>query len=184
MSSMKPWSVLKSKRLLSHRLFDIQEVSAESPYTKKIHPFIYLDSQDWVNIVPITPDHQLIMIEQYRHGSQSISLEIPGGMIDSGETAEQAAIRECIEESGYAVTELISLGNLSPNPAILNNRLHTYYGVDAHYVGTDHHSNTENTQLVKVDLDDIQGLMMSGKIDHALVCATLWRLLALRHHLP
>ncbi len=180
MSEIKPWPSIRQNCLLEHRLFDIQETTAVSPYTAKQHPFIFLDSQDWVNIVPITAQNQLIMIEQYRHGSQSITLEIPGGMIDAGEKPEVAAKRECLEESGYETKQVISLGQLLPNPAILNNRLHTFYSLGAEYVGTTHKSTTENTAVVAIDFDDVQKLMLEGRINHALVCATLWRLIALR----
>lgn len=178
MSEMKHWQAIERRHLLHHRLFEVKEVIARSPYTGKDHPFIYLDSQDWVNIVPITPQGECVLVEQYRHGSAQLSLEIPGGLIDRGEHEAVAARRECLEESGYAVTELVSLGQLLPNPAIFNNRLHCFYATDAVFVGSDHVSATEHTRVVTVNKEQLKDMLYSGHINHALVCATLWRLLA------
>ena len=182
MTAIKAWSRLSAKRLADSRIMSFCEARDKSPYTDKAHDFVYLDSVDWVNIVPITAQKEVVMIKQYRHGDQSISLEIPGGMVDANEQAMQAACRECLEETGYQVSNVREFGVLSPNPAIFNNRLHCFMaelaevseGTDANY-----HSATEKTEVVLIPIADLAQAMLSGEINHALVCATLWRFLAL-----
>ena len=183
MTVIKAWSRLSSKRLADSRIMSFCEARDQSPYTDKAHDFVYLDSVDWVNIVPITAQQEVVMIKQYRHGDQSISLEIPGGMVDANEQAMQAACRECMEETGYQVSNVRAFGVLSPNPAIFNNRLHCFVAELAETAAdayTNHHSATEKTEVVLMPIAELAPAMLSGEINHALVCATLWRFLALR----
>jgi len=97
-----------------------------SPRTGKEHDFYVLDSVNWVNVVAVTPDQKLVMIEQYRHGSNTVELEIPGGMMDAGETDPVAtAVRELREETGYEGENARILGRVHANPAILTNTCFT-----------------------------------------------------------
>jgi 8-oxo-dGTP pyrophosphatase MutT (NUDIX family) len=171
---IKKWSRLQDKVLSETRILTLMEVLDRSPYTAKEHTFCAIDCPDWVNLVPVTEQREIVMIRQYRHGSQQVTLEIPGGMIDAGEMPAAAAKRECQEETGHIVDHIVSLGVLNPNPALFGNRLHTFYG---HVVDVDdktHLSDTEKTEVELVDISRIRGYLMDGTIDHALVCATLW----------
>src|SRR5579859_2528399 len=100
---LKPWDKLSSQPLGDFRIFKIRSERAVSPRTRQAHDFIVIDSVNWVNVIAITPDEHLVMIEQFRHGSGTIELEIPGGMIDPHDSSpEAAAVRELREETGYA----------------------------------------------------------------------------------
>jgi ADP-ribose pyrophosphatase len=175
---IKSWKRKESQRLQKTRILDFCEATDVSPYTEKEHRFVFIDSLNWVNLVPITEQNEIVMIRQYRHGSQRVTLEIPGGMVDSGEEPSKAAARECHEETGYVVKTLYSLGELNPNPALFNNSLHTFYGrVSTGYRPKVHLSETEKTEVELIAVDRLKPLMLDSTIDHALVCATLWRFL-------
>jgi len=75
------------------------------------HDFYILESRDWINIIPLTDDHQVVMIRQYRHGSREVTLEIPGGLVDPGDTPKKAAVRELLEETGYQAKKWIKSGS-------------------------------------------------------------------------
>src|SRR5215469_4795117 len=79
---LKPWNKTATQLLADYRIFKLRSERAISPRTGKEHEFLVLDSVNWVNVVATTPDHQLVLIEQFRHGSKTIELEIPGGMMD------------------------------------------------------------------------------------------------------
>ena len=177
MSEIKPWRRKETSRLADCRVFTVSESVSICPRTEDEHRFYFIDSADWVNIVPITENREIVFIRQFRHGSEKITLEIPGGMVDAGEDPAVAAARECLEESGYEAKSVNSLGVLNPNPAIFPNRLHTYVAKDCRRVAEIANTSTEHTELVLVPLQEIAGLLESGEIDHALVAATLWRLL-------
>jgi len=155
------------------------ESTAISPFTGKEHPFYFLDTADWVNVVPITSENELVCIKQFRHGSEEITLEIPGGLVDPGEAPDVAGARECLEETGYEALEMTSVGVLNPNPAIFGNKLHTYLARNVRPVSEINNTTTEHTELKLVPLDQVHELLESGEIDHALVAATLWRVLVL-----
>lgn len=177
MSQIKPW-VRKETRLLADcRIFTLSESTSVCPQTRDEHQFYFIETADWVNIVPITTDNEVVFIRQFRHGNEQITLEIPGGMVDPGEDASVAAVRECLEESGYRAGRVESLGVLSPNPAIFPNRLHTYVARGCEKVAEIENTSTEHTEVELVPMDRIASLLQSGEIDHALVVATLWRFL-------
>ncbi|HIG39574.1 MAG: NUDIX hydrolase [bacterium] len=177
MSVIKRWERKETRLLADCRIFNLQESLTVSPFTGKEHSFYFIETADWVNIVPITSNNELVCIRQFRHGSEEITLEIPGGMVDVGEPAEIAAARECLEETGFEATNLQSLGVLNANPAIFGNRLHTYLATDVQLVSEINNTSTEQTELLLVPMDEVPELLVSGEIDHALVAATLWRAL-------
>ncbi len=174
---IKNWLRVKDKVLSETRIFTLMEVLDRSPYNTKEHTFCVIDSPDWVNLVPVTEKGEIVMIRQYRHGSQQVTLEIPGGMVDAGEEPVAAARRECQEETGHIVNHVSPLGVLNPNPALFGNRLHTFFGRVVDIDDKIHVSETEKTEVELVHVSHIRKLMLDGTIDHALVCATLWRFL-------
>jgi 8-oxo-dGTP pyrophosphatase MutT (NUDIX family) len=174
---MLNWLRIQSKVLNETRIFRLLQVHDRSPHTHKEHQFFVIDSLHWVNLVPVTEQGEIVMVRQYRHGSQRVTLEIPGGMIDAGECPTDAAKRECLEETGYIVDTVSSLGVLNPNPALFDTTLFTFVG---RVVGTEakvHVSETENTEVELVTIPQIKRYLLDGTIDHALVCTTLWRFL-------
>lgn len=177
MSAIKPWERKGSRLLVDCRIFNVNESVAISPVTKEEHSFYFIETADWVNVVPITANNELVCIRQFRHGSEKITLEIPGGLVDAGEQPAVAAARECLEETGYETAEMESLGVLNPNPAIFKNKLHTYIAKNVCLVAEINNIETEHTEVQLIPMEDVANLLVSGEIDHALVAATLWRAL-------
>lgn len=179
MSKIQHWNRTSTRTLAECRIFNLHEASTLSPETGKAHQFYYIETADWVNIVPITANNEVVCIRQYRHGNQKVTLEIPGGMVDAGEAPSISAVRECLEETGYQCSKVESLGVLAPNPAIFENRVHTYVARDAQLVSKIQNTATEKTEVELIPFARLPEVLMSGEIDHALVAATLWRLLYL-----
>ena len=136
-----------------------------------IHPFYVLEAAPWTNVVAVTEDGQVVLVSQFRHGVEEVSLEIPGGIVDPGETPEEAAGRELMEETGYA-GRLRPLGAVSSNPAILDNRTHLFVAEDARRVAEPQPEPDEDFEMSLVPVGEIAGLLSSGRIHHSLcVCA-------------
>jgi 8-oxo-dGTP pyrophosphatase MutT (NUDIX family) len=135
------------------------------------HDFHIIESREWVNIIPLTSDHRVVMVRQYRHGSRTVTLEIPGGLADSGDSPEEAAARELLEETGYQAERWTKIGAVNPNPAIFNNRCSTFLAQGIRKVSDLIPDQTEDIEVALIPLKDIPELIRTGKIDHAIVIA-------------
>jgi ADP-ribose diphosphatase len=172
---IKPWEKRGSQLLGDFRIFTIRSDIKRSPLTGRDHDFFVIDCVDWVNVIALTPDRQLIMVEQYRHGSNTVELEIPGGMMDPKDASpEMTARRELREETGYAGDAARIIGQVFPNPAIMSNTCHTVLIEDCrclHPVEFDH---SEDLVTRLVPLSEIPVLVATGKIRHSLVVVALY----------
>ena len=92
--------------------------------------FYVFESLDWINILPITKEKKVVFVEQYRPGTDSITLELPGGMADLNEKPINSAKRELLEETGFSSNDWSKIGWVHPNPAILNNICHTFIALN------------------------------------------------------
>ena len=172
---IEPWEKLASGRRGDYRVFTVREDESRSPKTGRSHSFYVIESSDWVNVIPMTPEGKLVFIKQYRHGTAEITLEVPGGLVDSEDaTAAHAARREMQEETGYDTDEIVYLGEVAPNPAIQNNVCYTYLARNARPLGVQRLDGTEEIEVVLVDPADVPGLVTSGQITHALVVVAFY----------
>ena len=165
---IKEWELIESKLDRDYRVFRIKAEMAMSPRTNKIGTFYTIDTSDWVNIVPVTANGEVVMIKQYRHGSKEITLEIPGGLVDD-EYHEEAAMRELLEETGYVGENVQLLGSVNPNPAIFNNLCHTYLVENVKKVAEINLDPNEDIEVIHMPIQEIPSLIEKGMINHALV---------------
>ena len=170
----KPWPLVSSRIDRSFRIFDLRMNRSVSPRTGEEHDFIVLESAPWVNVIALTDREEVVLIQQYRHGTQEVTLEIPGGLVDADEPSV-AAKRELLEETGYRGEEWIDLGYVHPNPAIQNNRCHTFLALGAKPAGTQSLDDKEDIAVVLKPLAEIPRLIREGAITHALVICAFWR---------
>jgi 8-oxo-dGTP pyrophosphatase MutT (NUDIX family) len=168
------WKVVGTERLQECKVFAVSRRMARSPRTGEVHPFFCIEADDWVNVVPVTADDQVVMVRQYRHGSRDITLEIPGGIVDPGETPAEAATRELLEETGYRAERVEPIGWVNPNPALFENRCHTFLAPGAAPVAPIQNTGLEETSVELVPLAEIPELLRKGSISHALVVAALY----------
>ena len=168
-STVSAWRRVSSELVADCRVFRVRRDRSASPRDASEHDFYCIEAPDWINIIPLTADNQVVMIEQYRHGTDEITLEIPGGMVDEGESPAEAAAREMLEETGYVAREVVYLGKTRPNPAIQNNWIHSYVARDVRFHHQPVFDTTEHTAVRLVPLAEIPALIAGGAITHALV---------------
>ncbi|MFO1477955.1 MAG: NUDIX hydrolase [Verrucomicrobiota bacterium] len=172
---IRPWQITGSKPIGDFRLFQLRADRKISPRTGREHEFYVIDSVDWVNVIALTPDRQIIMVEQYRHGSNTVELEIPGGMMDAADASpERTGERELREETGYTGENARIIGKIFPNPAIMSNTCYTVLIENCrltHPVDFDHGEDIE-TRLVPVA--ELPRLVAAGSIRHSLVAVALY----------
>lgn len=168
------WQILKTEEVQRCRVFWVERrCMREDGAGAREGDFFVIHSTDWVNVVALTEDDQLVLIEQWRHGVQARSLEIPGGMIDPGEAPLEAAARELREETGFASDRWHHLGTVAPNPAVQSNRLHTFLALDCRQIGPPQLDGMENCRLELLPFDRVPRLLAEGRFTHALVVAGL-----------
>jgi 8-oxo-dGTP pyrophosphatase MutT (NUDIX family) len=130
---MEPkWRTLSSQTRLKDRWIDVRADRCETPSGVEVNPYYVLSYVDWVHVVALTPEQELVLIRQYRHAAGDWFLEIPGGGVDARDgDIEQAARRELAEETGYTSERWQHVTTLYPNPATHTNRVHTYLAMHA-----------------------------------------------------
>jgi len=167
------WKTLKSKNILQNRIFSFNEEQVLSPKNKKF-PVWVMEVPTWINIIPVTSDNTVIMVKQYRFGNKEITLEIPGGMSEPNEDPKSAAIREMQEETGYTSENVIEIGSVSPNPALMNNQAITYLAFDVELTSIQNLDTMEDIEIVEINLEEVPKLIQNKTIDHALVVSAFY----------
>lgn len=178
MTELSAWRVMHERHLASYRVFGVTELGCTRADTGQAHTFYRIESVDWVNVIPVTDDGRIVMVRQFRHGAGKETLEIPGGLVDPGETPAQSAARELLEETGWRATAIEPLGAVSPNPALFGNRLHSFLATGCVPAGDIANDHAEETLVQLVPVADLDAVLASGEVDHALVlCAFhFWRM--------
>jgi ADP-ribose pyrophosphatase len=172
---IEPWPIIDRESLGDYRIFSLRRDTSRSPQTGDDHHFFVLESPDWINVVPVTSDGQVVLIRQYRHGTEEVTLEIPGGMVDSSDSSPtETAKRELLEETGYSAREMILIGSVAPNPAFLDNHCYTYLALDARPVAKPQLDGTEDIEFELVKASQIPELVATKQITHSLVIAAFY----------
>jgi ADP-ribose pyrophosphatase len=172
---IKPWRKVSSKPVGNFRVFNIRSDLKISPRTGREHDFYVIEAVNWVHVVALTRDGKLVMIEQYRHGSETIELELAGGMIDPKDISPlEAGLRELREETGYEGTQAKVIGQIYANPAIMNNICYTVLVRDCELKHAPQLDQGEDVAVTLVDPSAIPALVQQGRIGHSLVVVGLY----------
>lgn len=165
------WETAASEQVADCRVFKVRRDTNVRISDGKRSDFYIIDSPDWVNIVPLTSRNEIVMIEQYRPGTRSTILELPGGLVDEGEVAKTAAVRELTEETGYTSEKWVRIGMSHPNPAIQSNTIHYFLALDCERTMGPSFDPNESILTRLVPESHFEGLIADGQITHALIVA-------------
>ncbi len=172
---LRDWERVRSEGGPEIPLFSVQYHWMRNPRNGELLKRLVLKTNDWVNIVPLTADGNVIVIRQYRFGAEKIVTEIPGGLVDIGEGHREAAIRELREETGYASDDWVYLGASEPNPAIHNNLCHHWLANGAVKAAEPELDEGEDIEVELISADQLLSKVQSGEIRHSLVLSALSR---------
>lgn len=128
---------------------------------------------DWCNVVAETESGELVLVWQYRFGTDRLSLEVPGGVIDAGEEPIDAARRELREETGYEAEAFELVSVVEPNPALQGNRCFTFLARGARLTAATAFDELEDLEVVLVPREHATALVDEGHVTHALVVTAL-----------
>lgn len=181
---IRPWPVKSSVPVLDCRIFRVRKDVVVNPRTGAPHEMFVCEHPNWVNAVPLTPDEQVILVEQWRHGTRSAHLETPGGLMEERETPEQCGARELLEETGYQAGPIVKLGTVHPNPAIQNNLQHYVLATGCRKVAEPILDHAEDINVRLVPLAEIPALIRAGQITHSVVIGAFYWLDLYRRRKP
>ncbi len=177
-SILPRWITKDNEVLAKTRIFSLEKSRRHEEGTQKNGEFYVLDAADWINVIAITPDNNVVLVEQFRHGSEDFELEIVGGLVEKDEAPKDAALRELREETGYVMSDesqITLMGKVLPNPAFLNNTCYTYLITNVKQVGEQKFDEHENIIVRLEPLEKIDDLIRTGHITHSLVVAAfMW----------
>lgn len=161
MNKDNPFETISTERRTSGR-FTI--VSNQVKVNGVIRPYDYLEIKEGVCVLPIYKNN-IVTLKQYRYPVQSWQWEFPGGFIDPGETPEEAAKRELLEETGYLAREMISLGVFYPSFGSTNEKIHLFEAVcsEQHACQLD---DAEVIDMMAVQYGEFEKLVASGEFKH------------------
>lgn len=171
MAPPKPWERIRTGTPTDYKILRIREDTVADPRNGSHHPRVVIESTDWVNIIPVTLDDEIVLIRQFRCGIWENTLEIPGGMVDADEPPLEAAIRELEEETGFVPGRVVQLGSVHPNPALQTNRCHSFLAIGCDRTGTLAPDSGEDIEVVLTPRRQIPRMLRDGTISHALVVA-------------
>jgi len=178
------WKEEGRKKVFEGKIFSVWESYCNPPENKKplsgpklsSHVFSLIDTKDWAIVIPVTEKEnkkQFLMVRQWRHGSKCLSLEFPGGVFEAGENPEEAAARELYEETGYKPRKIKKIGEFSPNPAIMTNRVHFLLAEDLTETGGQKLDEDEYVEALFVNEDEVINGMGKEPYVHALMGTAL-----------
>lgn len=171
---MSYWKIRSSEYLVRAPWAVLRKDVCEMPNGHIVPEYYVLEYPNWVNMVAVTENDELILVKQYRHGVKEFVLEIPGGVIDPGEDAITAARREMLEETGYAFDTATELASLYPNPATSDNKTTTFLLTGGRKVQEQDLDDQEEIDVVLVSPEEVKQLLLENKIGQALHTASLF----------
>jgi len=173
------WTEERRKQVFNCRVFSVNESYCKSsnPESNMKKPIVFsvIDAKDWAIVIPVIESpkgKQFVMVWQWRHGAKSLSLEFPGGVFEPGENPEDAAVRELQEETGYKPGKIKKIGEFSPNPAIMSNKVHFFLAEDLSS-GRQNPDEDEYVEVALVNPEDVIKGMGKEPYIHALMGSAL-----------
>ena len=179
-NTLKHWELVKSGPGPDLALFRVRYDWQRNPRSGHTVKATVLEAPDWVNVVALTPEGRLVVVEQFRFGSGEVTVEIPAGIVEEGEEHGKAAARELAEETGYSSGSWEYLGWSAPNPAYLDNRCHHWLARNAERTREPAPEVGEDLRADELSRDALRAEIAAGRFRHSLAFSALAHVFDLR----
>jgi len=170
---MIKWEKISEREIFKNPVFRISSIECYHSEKKAAHNFFLLSTLDWINVVARTVEGKIIFVKQHRLGTDEITIETPGGLIEDGEGPENTAARELLEETGYRAGSMKLLKKLAANPSIQNNMIYFYFADSCVPFSGQNLDEAEDIEVATLSEEETLSMMDSGEINHTIVTAAL-----------
>ncbi len=184
---IRPWRRLGSETVLSDRWITLRADDCELPGGQRLNPYYVLEEKDWVQVYAIAPDSRVLTVRQFRYAGNAICVELPGGIVDPGETPLAAARRELLEETGFEAASWTQVAMVFANPARQTNHVHIFLAEGLAEGGPQHLEDSEELEHELMEVSAIKARIRDGSFSQALHIAGFYlcqEFLATRAVLP
>lgn len=175
MDKKKTWEVIQSEPGPDLKLFRARFDHIRNPRNQAVERMVILEGADSVNVVPVTPDGQIIFVRQYRVGIGQETLELPGGLIDPGEAPREAVMRELAEETGYTSAQWTALGIIASNPVFMDNYIHHWAAQDVRWNAPQRLDDGEAIALEQYPVHEAERMLCAGEFLHPHTISCLYQ---------
>jgi len=172
---MRPWKKLDSKQLVDDRWLRMTADRCELPNGVVLDPFYVVHERDWAQVFALNSEGLLLVVRQYRYAANTTCVELPGGVVDSGEEPLAAAQRELLEETGYTSVEWERVGSMFANPGRQTNRIHIFLARNVFSTGGQRLEASEDIEHSFVSIAEVEEAIESGEFSQALHIASFYR---------
>lgn len=169
------WQTLESEYLIKRPWLTARKDKVKLPDGRTNSEYYVLEYPDWVNVIAITTDDNIILERQWRYALGETSLEIPAGVIEKGESPLVAAKRELAEETGFTGGKWVELMTIAPNPSTNNNRCHCFLAQGVSHTEAQHLDDTEDLEVLLKPQSEVFSMLRQGLFCQAMMVAPLWR---------
>ncbi|MBR6249103.1 MAG: NUDIX hydrolase [Muribaculaceae bacterium] len=175
---IKKWTTLESRYIIQRPWLTARVDKVQLP-DGRINPEHYvLEYPEWVNVIAVTTAGQMVLVRQYRHAIDEVLLELCAGVCEAGETPEQAARRELLEETGFAGGSWREIMTIGQNPSICDNITHCFLAEGVERVADQSLDESEDIEVVIMSRDAVRAMLDRNEMLQALMAAPLWRYFA------
>jgi ADP-ribose pyrophosphatase len=163
---VQKWTVIERNYIYKTPFGNLRSDKVVLPNNQVIENYYVNEYPDWVNIVAITKNYEILLVKQYRHGCEDFFIEIPAGKVDEKEDSASAVMRELREETGYTSdVPPLKLGRFYTNPAVSNNTITTYFIKDCYKISEQKLDPTENVELLVIPVSEFEKMIKEGVIN-------------------
>ncbi len=171
---MQAWKRLSSRNLIEHRMIKVRQDTCELPGGRIIDDYYVVEEADVVGVIALTPQREIILVEQYKHGIGETCIEVPGGYLDPDEDPQEAAQREFLEETGYSADHFEQIPTLITQPSRMNNRIFLYVATDARKVTEQDLDENEDINILVLPMNTVFEKIQRGEISVSMTVAALF----------